>query len=865
MTAITNVVTKYDEGIRLGSEIFDNYKTLNELQQKLTEYLTSNESDIDPEIWGLIGQYGTEAVVGALTVATLTAAGLTVGTAALGGVMVSLALDEAGLGELTNALSKQLYDRMAEPDNWGGARYLTYSDIFPGKLPRGINPTTNTAYGQARNWFQRRDPLALDLDGDGLETTGITASPTLFDHDGDGIKTGTGWLKGDDAFLALDRNGNGTIDNGSELFGVDTTLASGQKAANGFAALADLDSNHDGQFSNADAQYANVRVWRDLNQNGISEAGELQSLSAAGIASINLASTASNIALAGGNIQSASGTYSKTNGSTGTVGDFTTGSSGNLDLAQNPFYREFADNIPLTATTQHLPDMQGSGAVRDLRQAASLSGALASSLQAVVSAGSQSRASLMNSLDGVIEQWAKSSGFANSKTQAETKGYHLHYLLAGMNPLELTGPGATGNAGDMVTPEQRAAWQAKMDRITHLEKLLAVLEPFNGMTFVNVEAAGARTGLGMLAAPQETHDPVSGLIISRDVYVSLSDAQIALLEQSYGQLKQSMYDGLVMQTRLKPYLDDISLSISASGITMDFSALDARLNTLYQSDKTKAFEDQIELLSYSGGALTTSGWRGAETLANWLSAAETLQEWDTLKLQLTAMLPDGTLNQGSLMVGDSLGNLISAGSHASILLGASGNDYLTGGGGDDILFGGADNDALRGGVGNDVLDGGTGNDTLYGGSANGNDGLGNDIYLFGRGDGADTITDQDITVGNNDTIRFKAGVLPGDVTLCRPASGSDDLLLSINGTTDSIRVYGWFASTSYRVERVEFADGTVWDTSVMLKAPIQGTAGNDNLAGNDELDDIIYGNDVVRGQWLHQRQCWQRYLSVRKR
>ena len=424
---------------------------------------------------------------------------------------------------------------------------LKYGDVCPGpdlSIPRNRRITDD--FQGARNWFQRRAPLALDLDGDGLETTGITASPTLFDHDGDGIKTGTGWLKGDDAFLALDRNGNGTIDNGGELFGVDTTLTNGQKATNGFAALADLDSNHDGQFSNADAQFANVRVWRDLNQNGLSEAGELQSLNTAGIASINLASTASNIALAGGNIQSASGTYTKTNGTTGTAGDFTTGSSGNLDLAQNPFYREFADKIPSTATTQHLPDMQGSGAVRDLREAASLSEALASSLQAVVNAGSQSRASLMNSLDGVIEQWAKSSGFANSKTQAETQGYHLHYLLAGMNPLELTGPGAIGNAGDMVTPEQRAAWQAKMDRITHLENLLAVLEPFNGMTFVNIEAAGARTGLGILAAPQETHDPVSGLIISRDVYVSLSDAQIGLLEQSYG---------LVMQTRLKGCLD----------------------------------------------------------------------------------------------------------------------------------------------------------------------------------------------------------------------------------------------------------------------------------------------------------------------
>lgn len=60
------------------------------------------------------------------------------------------------------------------------------------------------------------DPLTLDLDGDGLETTGINpTSPILFDHDADGIKTATGWVKSDDAFLVLDRNGNGTIDSGA--------------------------------------------------------------------------------------------------------------------------------------------------------------------------------------------------------------------------------------------------------------------------------------------------------------------------------------------------------------------------------------------------------------------------------------------------------------------------------------------------------------------------------------------------------------------------------------------------------------------------------------------------------------------------
>jgi hypothetical protein len=151
-----------------------------------------------------------------------------------------------------------------------------------------LSRTLNDLYLQARNWIQPVDPLALDLDGDGIETTGIDgyAGTVLFDHDADGIRTGTGWLKGDDAFLVLDRNGNGKIDSGRELFGVDTVRSDGRKATDGLDALADLDSNNDGVFDASDAQFADVRLWRDLNQDGVSQANELTTLAENGIVSI---------------------------------------------------------------------------------------------------------------------------------------------------------------------------------------------------------------------------------------------------------------------------------------------------------------------------------------------------------------------------------------------------------------------------------------------------------------------------------------------------------------------------------------------------------------------------------------------------
>ena len=128
-------------------------------------------------------------------------------------------------------------------------------------------------YDDAQRFAPRADPLVLDLDGDGLETVGLNlASPVYFDHNADGIKTGTGWVKSDDAFLVLDRNGNGIIDDGRELFGDATPLngkgtldPSAGIAAQGFAALAKEDTNLDGVVNAADARFGALRLWRDCH------------------------------------------------------------------------------------------------------------------------------------------------------------------------------------------------------------------------------------------------------------------------------------------------------------------------------------------------------------------------------------------------------------------------------------------------------------------------------------------------------------------------------------------------------------------------------------------------------------------------
>ncbi len=89
-------------------------------------------------------------------------------------------------------------------------------------------------------------------------------------------------------WLALDRNGNGRIDDGGELFGSGTTLRDGTRADNGFFALAELDSDQDGAITPADAAYASLLLWADENRDRESQASELVSLSHRGVTRIEL-------------------------------------------------------------------------------------------------------------------------------------------------------------------------------------------------------------------------------------------------------------------------------------------------------------------------------------------------------------------------------------------------------------------------------------------------------------------------------------------------------------------------------------------------------------------------------------------------
>jgi len=132
-------------------------------------------------------------------------------------------------------------------------------------------------------------PIVINLDIGPYVLSGPN-DPVLFDLDADGSAELTTWTAqgANDAFLWLDLNGDGIANNGAELFGNHTIRADGSVAANGFDALSDYDLNADGVIDSSDSIWPQLKLWTDLNHDGITQPSEVQSLADAGVVSISL-------------------------------------------------------------------------------------------------------------------------------------------------------------------------------------------------------------------------------------------------------------------------------------------------------------------------------------------------------------------------------------------------------------------------------------------------------------------------------------------------------------------------------------------------------------------------------------------------
>ena len=151
---------------------------------------------------------------------------------------------------------------------------------------------------------------------------------------------------------------------------------------------------------------------------------------------------------------------------------------------------------------------------------------------------------------------------------------------------------------------------------------------------------------------------------------------------------------------------------------------------------------------------------------------------------------------------------------------------------DDTLFGTSGADVMAGGAGNDVLSGGAGDD----------------VYRFKRGDGIDVVNEYGDSEGNVDTIRFGSGIASYEVYVTRDSSLN--LFLNI-GSEDRIQLSNWFDNDAHQVERVLFADGTVWTADDLAGMAVFSSTENSDYLRGTEGDDFVQGlggSDFLAGE-----------------
>lgn len=158
------------------------------------------------------------------------------------------------------------------------------------------------------------DPIVLDLADEGINLSSAEDG-VYFDIKGDGTQVKTGFIKGNNAFLYLDANGNGVVDDANELFGDHGGYA------NGFEKLAQYDDNGDGVIDENDAIYSQLKVWRDLNGDGVNQAEESMSLAEAGVKSLSLNHDNNRSYDEHGNVIGEKSTFTRADGSQGTMAD----------------------------------------------------------------------------------------------------------------------------------------------------------------------------------------------------------------------------------------------------------------------------------------------------------------------------------------------------------------------------------------------------------------------------------------------------------------------------------------------------------------------------------------------------------------
>jgi Ca2+-binding RTX toxin-like protein len=628
--------------------------------QQFAVTLKNNGSGYEAFIPSL-GETVANSTLGGVVFVALTTIGTAVGVTAGAPLLITSAIGtnlllEANFAGIPNLWQEAVTEVLVRYDANGtqGIRSLIQDkatqllDFFDGRFgdTNNLTPISDLITDMS-SFFNslKLTPLVVDLQNNGLSLSSL-ANGEYSDFDGDGFAEKVGWIASSEAFLVRDTNGNGVIDNVTEMFG-------GNGGTSAYQKLAALDNSGNGALSGS--ELSTLRLWVDADSNGITDAGELKTLAAYGIAKIDLAKQAYTATNAGNGVDG----FVNLRNSSGTIISKAYDVLFSVDQVNSWYVGSNLATAP-TVTSDALlsPLSRGYGEVKSLHLAISENPILKAQLNTIAGLSIDTQMTLVNQhINTMLALWA---GQQNVAADSRPR--------AGVNYVN----GQT----------------------------LGILEKFAGEAFVNINNG------------QTTPDSI-GSVRAHNAYFSLAEhvKETVLVQSVLKEVFTTSYysfatGDLVMNDTLANILNRAELEEPSNAVQ----------NKAYWGHIGGIIVSHADQFSLSANAalaqvntkagfvvdhytLTLTGSNAVDYMSG-TAASETI-----------------TLLAGNDSITGGNGNdSLSGGDGDDDVYGDYDNDTLDGGAGNDSMRGGGDNDMLFGGSGNDTMESGSGADTLNGGA-----------------------------------------------------------------------------------------------------------------------------------------------------
>ena len=742
------------------------------------------------------------------------------------------------------------------------------------------------AFNSAGDAPAPRDPLVIDLNSIGILLTSID-NGVYFDLDNNGFAEKTAWVGPEDGFLVLDRNGNGAIDNGGELFGDQVQLRNGLKSSSGFEALSELDDNGDMNIDSNDSSFYDLKVWVDRNQNGISESNELISLIELGISSISLDyQEIGNVDDVTGTIVSLESEVTFQEGTTRIISEhwFKVNSRDSQDL------HDYGEGVVVTSVESFGNIMSLNNAILSDKtgELGNMVDAFKTSLDyaekrvlikrilyfitGASDIASNSRGGNIDARDlHVVEQFMGRGfigvdGGTSPNVNAAVFLKSAYSMIENMYFNQLNKETVCGcylnfifedkivdNDGEVAERTLDLSWLSniifKDDEIAYNNNVISGIASWllqYDSAFGTDAFSEFKTGYPEYASVFDMVKNGNVIICSNNdkifygtsgldlMWCSAND--ISLVGQSgndilYGGNGNDILDGGVGNDVLKGGSGNDTY-IFAKGYGSDTIIDTNGVNTL-RFKGLNPNDISVNGIGEYDATITIKGTNDKLVIKDFHKGeayANYDLEFDGVKMNVT--------DKGSPfkhIFGGNGDDVLKAVVDDSIMHAFGGNDTVYGSDGNDIIYGNDGNDAIYAGIGNDITYGGDGNDILDGGE--GDDflcgGEGNDTYIFGRNYGTDIISDSE----GVSTIKMAEGISLDELDI---VSVGEDVVITIKGSGDKLIINGF----------AENPDNYILDIggeSVSLKNSITADE-SEFLSGSEENDYIVNeGSFIIAG------------------